>query len=103
GLRLGAGARPDVFQERARRCRRLGHLVVEPVVGKGRKAEQLGTLGAQGDHLGDQRAVVGCPAALAAAGPGLQRLLAQFATRRELKKVSTEERASVMAYLPGCP
>ncbi len=35
GQRLGAGAGPDVFQQLARGARRLGHLVVEPVVGKG--------------------------------------------------------------------
>ena len=59
GHGLGARAAPDLVEQVARRLRGLGHLIVEPVVGVGRKAEQLGPLGAQSHHLGDQRAVVG--------------------------------------------
>ncbi len=69
---LGARPAPDFVEQLARRLRGLGHLIVEPVVGEGRKAEQLGALGAQSHHLGDQRAVVGGAAVLAAPDPGLE-------------------------------
>ncbi len=83
---LGAGAAPDFVEQAARRGRGLGHLVVEPVVGEAGEAEQPGALAAQQHHLGDQGAVVGGAAVLAALDPGLEHLLAQIAPGRELQE-----------------
>jgi hypothetical protein len=79
GERALARRRPHLLQQVAYRRRRLGHGVVEPIVGEGRKAQELSALGAQGHHFGDQRLVVGRPAAIAARRPGAERLLAQVA------------------------
>ena len=84
--RLRARPAPDLVQQLARRCRSLRHLIVEPVVGEGRKAEQLGPLCPQGNHLGDQRPVVRCSAIFAAPDPRLERLFAQVAPGRELQE-----------------
>ena len=85
-LGLGASAAPDLVEQFARRGRLLGHLIVEAVVGIGRKAQELCPLGTQSHHLGDQRAVVGRAAVLAALDPGLEYLLAQIAAGGELQK-----------------
>jgi hypothetical protein len=45
GLELGAA--PYVVEQLARRLRRLGHLVVEPVVGEGGKAQETRTFAAK--------------------------------------------------------
>ena len=48
--------------------------------------EQPRALGAQRDHLGNDRLVVGCAAAIAARDPGAKRLLAQVAPGGELQE-----------------
>ena len=58
GRGLGARAAPDLVEQLARRLRGLGHLIVEPVVGESRKAEQLRPLGAQAPP--SRRSARGC-------------------------------------------
>src|SRR5258708_20183236 len=51
-----------------------------------RIAQQPRALGAQCNHLGDDRLVVGCAAVVAARDPGAKCLLAQVAPGRELEE-----------------
>jgi hypothetical protein len=81
GERAHFGGLPDGFEQVAHGLRRLRHRVVEAIVRKGGIAQELRALGAQRDHLGDQRLVVGLVVAVAAGNPGAERLLAQIAPR----------------------
>ena len=82
GRCLQARTAPNFIEQLARCCRRLGHLIVEPVIGEVRKAEQLRALVAQRHHFSDQCAVVGRSAVLTAADPGLECPFAQVAPGR---------------------
>ena len=84
--RVAARRQPDAIEQRAHGLRRLRHGIVEPVMGEARIAEEPRALGAQRHHLGDDRLVVGCAAAVAARDPGTKDLLAQVAPRRELQE-----------------
>ena len=55
-------------------------------MGERRIAEQPRALGAQRHHLGNDRLVVGCAAAVAARDPGAKDLLAQIAAGGELQE-----------------
>ena len=104
GRGFGARPAPDVVEQVARRLRGLGHLIVEPVVGISVEAQEPRPLGAQGHDLGDQRAVVGCAAVLAAHDPGLEDFLAQVAARGELQETfarGTRQRDGVFAGSPA--
>ena len=81
-----AGRLPDPLDQIARCGRGLRHAVGEHEVGVGRKAEQLGALGAQRHHLGDDLAVVPLVAIGTAGGPGLEGLLAQLAVIAQLQE-----------------
>ena len=75
------------------------HLVVESVIGEARKAEQLGPLGPQRDHFGNDGAVVGRPPF----SPRLSQAWCAFCAGpggRRTAKTSPPRSDSVMAYLP---
>ncbi|GMA76755.1 hypothetical protein GCM10025880_31720 [Methylorubrum aminovorans] len=74
---------PHVAQEIHRRIRRAGHGVVELEMGEAVEAEQTCPLGAQLHNLGDDGAVVGRAAGLAAPGPGRVGERAQIAAGGE--------------------
>ena len=79
GKRMAMRGGPHAIEQCAHRLRRLGHGVVEPVMSKRGIAEQTRALDAQSQHLGDDRLVVGCAAAIAPRHPGLESFLAQVA------------------------
>ena len=55
----GARRPPDCAKQIAHRRRRLRHGVVEPIMGEIRIAEEPRAFGAQPNHLGDDRFIVG--------------------------------------------
>ena len=73
---------PHPLEQRPHRLRGLRHGVVQAIPGEGGVAEQPRPLGAQPHGLGDDRLVVGRPAAVAAGDPGEEGLLAQVAPAR---------------------
>jgi hypothetical protein len=77
------GGRPHRVEEAAHRFGRFCHGVGEPVMRVARVSEELGACRAERDGFGDQRAIVRCPAELAAPGPGLEGFLAQVTAGRE--------------------
>ena len=86
GERPGASRLPDPLQQAAHRLRRLGHGILQPVGGIGRKAHDLGGLLAEREDLHDGGVVVVGVAIVAARGEGLEDLLAQVAARRALQE-----------------
>src|SRR5262249_6562473 len=50
GAGFGSCATPHLVQQTARGRRRLGHLIVKPVVGESRKAQELRAPGPQRNH-----------------------------------------------------
>lgn len=102
---LGAGAFPDLHQERVHRLRRLGHGVVEAVGGVAGVAEKAGGLGPEREHLLDDRSIVGLPAALAARDPGLEGPLAEIPAGGEgeegLDQRSVERHGEAARRLPA--
>ena len=86
GQRPGPGRLPDPLQEAAHGFRRLGHGILQPIGGIGRKAEQLGAFLAQREDLDDDGGVVVVVAIVAAGGEGLEHLLPQVAPGRALQE-----------------
>ena len=101
--RAAAPRRPDALQQGTHGLWRLRHGIVEPVMGEGRIAEQPRALGPQRHHLGNDRLVVGCAAAVAARDPGAKNLFAQVAPRGELQERLDARARSGDGVLAGKP
>ena len=84
--RPGARRLPDPLQQAAHRLGRLGHRILQPVGGEGRKAQQPGALLAQRQDLDNGRVVVVGVVVVAARGEGLEHLFAQLAPAGALQE-----------------
>ncbi len=79
GERAGPRRLPDPLQQAAHGLRRLGHRILQPIGGEGRKAQQLRALLAQAKDLDNDLVIVVGIAIVAARDKGLEHLFAQVA------------------------
>jgi hypothetical protein len=106
--RPGPRGLPDPLQEAAHSLRRLGHRILQPIGGEGRKTQEPGALLAQAEDLDNDGVVVVGVVVVAPRDEGLVDLLAQVAPggalqeRLDGRTRQRDDRLAFHAALAGC-